>query len=94
MKNKLELPIGDKKLVVWINDWQDNMPKDICVYVEDNNGVIIQDICVVREHYHFNPKKECFEIDSNMIDCMVWSDNDNEDYTHKFTIGVVNEEEE
>lgn len=88
MNEKLELPIGDKKLVVFINDWQDRMPKEIFVCVEDSSGALVQDICMVREHYHFNPKRGGFDIDSSMVDCKVWSDSENEDYTHEFTIGI------
>lgn len=93
MENKIEIPIGNKKLVAFINDWEDEMPKEIFISLIDNNGVFIQDICMVREHYHYNKNTEDFEIDSNFIDCKVWADSYNEDYTHEFTIGVWEEEE-
>ena len=93
MENKIELAIGNKKLVVFVNDWQDGMPKDIFVSIEDEQNRFIQDICMVREHYHYNPKNGSFEIDSNFVDCKVWADSENEDYTHEFCIGVWEEEE-
>ena len=29
MENKLEVQIGNKKIVAFINDWHDDMPKEI-----------------------------------------------------------------
>ena len=94
MENKIELPIGNKKLIVFINDWADGLPKEIFVSLEDSDGRCVQDICMVREHYHYNPKNGSFEIDSGLVDCRVWADSENEDYTNEFCIGVYEEEEE
>lgn len=93
MENKIEIPIGDKKLVASINDWKDELPKEIFISIVDKNNRVIQDICMVREHYHYSPKSEDFEIDSSFIDCKVWVDSDNEDYTDEFCIGVYEEED-
>jgi len=93
MKERIEIPIGENKLVAIINDWKDEMPKEIFISLFDKNGRCFQDICMVREHYHYSTKDEDFKIDSSLVDCMVWADSDNEDYTHKFTIGVYEEEE-
>ena len=91
MEKQLEVEIGDKKIVAFVNDWQDGMPKEIYVSLVDSDDVIIQDICMVREHYHYNKNKGEFEIDDSMIDCKVWADSDNEDYTDEFVIGVYEE---
>ena len=93
MENKIEIPIGDKKLVAYINDWEDGLPKEIFISIEDKNNRVIQDICMVREHYHYSPKSEDFEIDSSLVDCRVWADSDSEDYTDEFCIDVYEEEE-
>lgn len=93
MKNKIEVPIGNKKIVAYVNDWQDDMPKEIYISLVDNNGIITQDICMVREHYHYNKNSGEFEIDDSLVDCKVWADSDNEDYTDEFCIGVYEEEE-
>ena len=69
------------------------MPKEIYISLVDNNGVMVQDICMVREHYHYNKNSGDFEIDSSLIDCKVWADSDSEDYTNEFCIGVYEEEE-
>lgn len=93
MSDRIELPIGNNKLVVYVNDWQDQLPKEIFVCIEDENGVLTQDICMVREHYHFDPNKGSFKRDNTLVDCRVWSDSDNEDYTHEFTVSIDNKEE-
>ena len=93
-KNLVEIPVGDNKLIVQVNDWNDGMPKEIFVSLVDKDGGYFQDICMVREHFRYNKNTEEFEVNSSFIDCKVWADSDNEDYTHEFTIGVYEEEEE
>lgn len=92
MENKIELPIGNKKLIAFVNDWEDEMPNEIFISIADENDRIVQDICMVREHYHYTQKNGEFEIDSSLIDCKVWADSDNEDYTNEFCIGIYEEE--
>ena len=94
MENAIEIKIGNKKLVAFVNDWKDDMPKEIFISLVDEDSRCFQDICMVREHYHYNKNSGDFEIDSNFVDCKVWADSDNEDYTDEFCIGVYNEEEE
>lgn len=93
MENKIVIPIGNKKIVAFVNNWEDEMPVEIFISLEDEQGRCVQDICMVREHYYFNPNSMDFEIDSSLVDCRVWADSDNEDYTNEFVIGVYEEEE-
>lgn len=93
MENKIEIPIGNKKLVAFVNDWEDEMPKEIFISLVDEQDRCFQDICMVREHYHYNPNTFDFEINSSLVDCRVWADSDSEDYTHEFCIGVYEEDE-
>lgn len=94
MENKLEIKFGDKKIVAEINDWSDGAPNELTVYLCNKDNCIIQDICLVRPHYEVNRKTCEFETNNEFIDCLVWSDSDEEDYTHKFMIGVYDEDEE
>ena len=94
MKNTLEIKIGDKKIVAEVSSWQDGMPDELYVYIRNKDGCISQDICMVRQHYHYNPKLQDFEISEGMIDCKVWADSDSEDITNEFVIGIYDEEEE
>lgn len=92
MKKPIEVTIGNKKIVAYVNDWKDGMPKEIYISLVDSNDVIVQDICMVREHYHYDKNKDEFEIDDSLIDCKVRADSDSEDYTDEFVIGVYEED--
>lgn len=69
-----------------------DFPEELTIYLRDKDGTIIQDICLVRSHYEYNNSK--VRIDYPLIDCLVWADEDNEDYTDKFIIPQYTEEEE
>ena len=90
--NKIKIPIGDKFLVAMVNDWRDDMPVELCVYLETNDGRVWQDICLVREHYRFDEKTCDFVRDDKLVDCKVWGDSWSEDYTDEFCIGVYEED--
>ena len=84
MKNKtlkIELNNGHN-LVVCINDWSFEYPKEFCIYVEKDN-VITQDIAIIRESI----------TDNNKIQTLIYADKDDEDYTNSFNIDILNEEE-
>lgn len=93
MEDKFELPIGNMKIIAFVNDWKDGMPKEVFISIKGSDDVCMQDICMVREHYHYNPRSGNFETSSDMVDCKVWSNSDTEDYTHEFTIVIKKEEE-
>jgi len=63
------------KLVVYFNTWSDEYPDELCTYIGDENGVILQDIVIVREHEN-----------RDSVEVIVYADDNNEDYTHKFEI--------
>ena len=95
MSNKLTIKLGDRMIVAEINDRnQPDIPPEIMVYVQDKDGTIVQDICVVGPHYEYSSKTQWFETDNEFVDCLVYGDSDDEDYTDKFVIGVYEEEEE
>lgn len=78
---KIELNNG-YNLMVDINDWSSEYPKEFCIYVEKDN-VITQDIAIIRENAY----------NSNKIQTLIYADKYDEDYTNVFDIGVLNEEE-
>ena len=95
MENELRIPIGDMFLVAMVNDWQDDMPVEMCIYLETKDGVLWQDIALVCEHYRvMNHGLVDFVRDPSLIDVKVWGDSGSEDYTHEFTVGIFKEEEE
>ena len=94
MEKKLIIQLGNKKIVAEIyNNNGPEIPPELCVYLEDEDGTIIQDICLVRPRCEYNAKSGYFETDNDFVDCLVWGDSDNEDYTNQFMIGVHEEEE-
>ena len=94
-KKQLVIPFGEYKIVVEIDDrHQPEIPPEMIISIHDKDDKIVQDVCLVRPHYEFNRKTKEFEVDNDFVDCLVWSDSDDEDYTHKHVIGVYKEEDE
>lgn len=87
MNKRLEIQIGNKKLIAELNDWSDECPKELCVYLEDENGCVAQDIGCVREHFAYNEDTYKWIIDT-AIDCLVWGSSDSKDDSTQFSIGV------
>lgn len=95
MNKKIIIPCGNMKIVAEIDDFNTpEIPPEITVYLMDEKNTITQDICLVRPHSDYNRKSGQFETDNDFIDCLVWGDSDDEDYTHKFVIGIHEENEE
>lgn len=94
MKNKLIIQLGNKNIVAEIYDNNGpEIPPELCVFLEDKDGRIIQDICLIRPHYDINNKTREFKTNNDYVDCLVWSDSDDEDYTDKFVVGIHEWEE-
>lgn len=94
MEKKLIIQLGNKKIVAEIyNNNGPEIPPELCVYLQDEDGVIIQDICLVRPYYEYKKESGYFETNNDFVDCLVWGDSDDEDYTDQFTIKIHEEEE-
>ena len=91
MKNKFKIPIGDNFIVTEAYQADPEFPIEITTYIEDKNGVILQDICLVREHYDYNTGK--IVLNKNLVDCLVWGNPNNEDFTDDFTMEIRKDEE-
>ena len=88
---KIKIPFGDCFIVTEAYK-ADEYPTEISTYIEDKNGVILQDICMVRQHSTY--EENAVNTDDNKVDCIVWSDSNDEDYTHKFVIDLHDFEQE
>ena len=85
MENRIVIQLNDgKEIVAELCNYDGNHP-EIVVCIQEN-GMAIQDICIVRPH-------EENDITTSDVDCLVWSDEYSEDYTHKFIIPQYIEEE-
>ena len=86
---RIKIPIGENKIVAEVYDMDcPKFPPEITIYLENKDGVIMQDICLVRPHYFLNKKTYETEISNDVVQCMVWSEPAIEDYTYKYIIGV------
>jgi len=94
MENKLIIPFGSYQIVAEIDDRnQPEIPPEMIICIRDKDGRIIQDVCLVRPHYEVKHGTMEFATYDDVLDCLVWADSDDEDYTHKHIIGVYKEEE-
>lgn len=69
------IPMNDKYEIQSYNMTDYGYTETGFCIVEKSSGVVIQDLCMVR------PGKDSAEV-------FVWADKYNEDYTHKFCIGI------
>lgn len=82
--NKLEIKLANgHKIVAELFDYGHEIPPEIVVCIQDEEGVALQDIVLVRAK-----EKDIGIVDDVNIgtEVLVWADEDNEDYTHKFNI--------
>lgn len=94
MSNRLEIPIGNKKIVARIFEPEID-PNELEVFIEDQNGHYLQTICVIRQDFStgIGDQIERFMNDSR-VQCLVWEDGDDEDYTQKLYVNLFDEKEE
>ena len=57
----------------------DGEHEELSVYIQDEDGNIIQDIALVRPS----------ESEDKKVEVLVWKDKDDEDYTDKFSVDVA-----
>lgn len=94
MSNRLEIPIGDKKIVARIFE-PEIEPNELEVFIEDQNGHYLQLVCIVRQNFYtqIDDQIECL-MDDSRVQCLIWEDGDDEDFTQKLYVNLVDEKEE
>lgn len=86
MENKIRINLGyNLELVASIYNHDGKHP-EIEVYIE-KDMMIHQDICLIRPHEGKN-----FVQENDAIDCLVWGDPNNEDFTDEYFIPIWEEE--
>ena len=87
MENKISIKLNNvREIVAELYDYDGEHP-EITVYIREN-GLIYQDICLVRPHEGNNMVQE-----RDAVDCLVWGNPNNEDFTDEYFIPVYEEEE-
>ena len=90
--NKLEIKLANgHKIVAELCDYDHEIPPEIVVCIQDEEGVALQDIVLVRAKEMRSTVVDNINIGAEVL---VWTDENNEDYTHKFRINEHNFEEE
>lgn len=85
---KIKIDLGFATLVA--ERGIDKTYNEIFIRLEDKNGVWYQDLAVVRQMYHYD--KDLNVIQDKGIEALIYSNAEDEDYTHKFDIGIYEEE--
>ena len=87
-KISIDLP-NNYKLIVERN--QDNYyDKEVCIGIEDPNGVYWQDLVIVSPTYNYDGDKPKYNSDSFRI--LVFGKEHQEDYTEEFEVGLYKDE--
>ena len=67
---------------------------EIYVGLENPEGIWVQDLTVVRPKYEISKKDGNIKIDNNTMEMLIYGDELSEDYTHRFTVGIYEQEKE
>lgn len=79
---KIKLSNGDY-IVAQLCEYGKGIPPEISIFFQDENGVVLQDIALVRAK-----EVDACVVDSKRpgADVLVWADESSEDYTNRFSI--------
>ena len=81
--NSLEIKLANgHKIVAQLCEYG-AAPPEIAVCIQDKDGVALQDIVLVRAK---EKEPTVVDVDNPGAEVLVWADEDQEDYTHKFSI--------
>ena len=82
VENKALVQLSDgRKIVAEVLNYDGKHP-ELCIYSTGANGQVDQDICVVRPAFN----GQAGAVSDTSYDCLVWTEADNEDYTHRYVI--------
>lgn len=86
---KIKIDLGFATLVA--EKGTDESYHEIFIGLEDKDGVWIQDLAIVGQKYHCTDDTEV--VQDKGVNVMVYADENDEDYTHKFDIDIYEEED-
>jgi len=96
----IKIELGDGKKIVAEPNWNEDF-KEICVWLEDSDGNMIQDLAIIGEEVEEH--KEPLDDGSGYIYfttpihdnyyIRVYGDENNEDFTDEFMVGAYKEED-
>lgn len=85
MENKIVIPLDNgKEIVAELCNYDGKHPElVICI---EKDGLVYQDICLVRPH-----EGKDFEQEKDSVDVLVWADENNECFTDEYWINIHEE---
>ena len=89
LPERITIPLQSGFQLVAERNTNPNYRNEIFIGVTDGNGVWWQDLAVVRNAYQIDGDKVVWKDDE--FDVLVYSDMDNEDFTHDFTVGLYHD---
>lgn len=88
--NRVEVDLGYATLVAEKGTNPDY--KEVYVGLENKDGLWTQDLAIIGGKYHYSKEDEV--VQDKGVSVKVYSDKDDEDITHEFSIGIYEPEEE
>lgn len=91
---KLIIPLNEKITIVTEVNEVETEPEllpEFNIYLTDEDDAIIQDICTVRPSCKYRPSEDKFVVNNSFVQCLVWGNSDDENYTEEFIIGIYDE---
>ena len=82
MDNELKIVLPNGYKLVAERSTNPDFPNEIYVYIEDAGGGVAQDLTLVK-----------YDEISKLFAIYVWGDENSEDYTEKYTVGIYEESE-
>lgn len=86
-ENRIAIPLSGGYSLVAEQNSDPNYRKEIFIGITDSNGVWHQDLAIVRNSYRITDDMSV-EWKDGEFDVLVYSDKDDEDFTHDFTVGL------
>lgn len=87
MANKrIDIPLPNGFHLVAEQNTDPMYENELYIGITDGNGVWWQDLAVVRNAYQYDGDDVVWKDEE--FDVLVYSDKDNEDFTHDFTVGL------
>lgn len=85
MDNRIVIHLPNGFDLVAEQNTDPNYPNEIFIGITDGNGAWWQDLAIVRNAYTYNSNLDVIWKNEE-FEALVYSDKDNEDFTHKYSI--------
>ena len=83
----IKIPVGNGINIVAEQGTDSSFPREIYIGLVNDNDMWLQDLAIVRQAYNLSSgDDDGGEYIDGKYQVLVFSDKDNEDYTHKFDI--------